>query len=74
MTADTIGQYPFDHAGEGETSLMLAMCPEAVDMEKHSPERWYTGTASRASAATGARGRELILAHMRKVLGLPAAG
>jgi creatinine amidohydrolase len=74
MTAETIGQYPFDHAGEGETSLMLAMCPDAVDMEKHSPERWYTGTASRASAATGARGRELILAHMRKVLGLPAAG
>jgi creatinine amidohydrolase len=74
MTAETIGQYPFDHAGEGETSLMLAMCPEAVDMAKHSPERWYTGTASRASAETGARGRELILAHMRKVLGLPAAG
>ncbi len=70
MTAETIAQYPFDHAGEGETSLMLAMCPEAVDMEIHPGARWYLETASRASAETGARGRDLILAHMRKALGL----
>jgi creatinine amidohydrolase len=71
MTRDTIGQYPFDHAGEGETSLMLAMCPEAVDMSLISEERWYTRSASAASAATGARGRDLILDNMRRVLGLP---
>jgi creatinine amidohydrolase len=71
MTAETIGQYPFDHAGEGETSLMMAMCPEAVDMTAFSPERWYVESAARATAETGARGRDLILAHMRKVLGLP---
>jgi creatinine amidohydrolase/Fe(II)-dependent formamide hydrolase-like protein len=76
MTRETIGQYPFDHAGEGETSLMLAMCPDAVDMGLISEDRWYTQSARAASAATGARGRDLILAHMRKALGLPpsAAG
>jgi len=70
MTADTISHYPFDHAGEGETSLMMAMCPEAVDMASYSPERWYVKSAETASAETGERGQALILAHMRKVLGL----
>ncbi|MFM8747693.1 MAG: creatininase family protein [Aestuariivirga sp.] len=73
MTADTIAEYPFDHAGEGETSLMLAMCPEAVDMTSFSDERWYVKSAARASAETGARGRDLILAHMRKALGLASS-
>lgn len=72
MTRETIDQYPFDHAGEGETSLMLAMCPEAVDADTLSGDRWYVESARRATAETGARGRDLILAHMRRVLGLPA--
>lgn len=70
MPAETIAQYPFDHAGEGETSLMLAMCPEAVDMGSHAGDRWYVRSAAQASAETGARGRDLILTHMRKALGL----
>lgn len=70
MTRDTIAQYPFDHAGEGETSLMLAMCPEAVDMGRLPGAQWYVESASRASVETGRRGQELILAHMRRVLGL----
>jgi creatinine amidohydrolase/Fe(II)-dependent formamide hydrolase-like protein len=74
MMAETIGQYPFDHAGEGETSLMMAMCPEAVDMAAYSGERWYVETATRASAEKGRQGRDLILAHMRKALGLTPAG
>ncbi len=71
MTRETMGEFPFDHAGEGETSLMLAMCPEAVDMTAMSQDRWYVESAARASAGTGARGRELILAHMRRALGIP---
>jgi len=75
MTAETIDQYPFDHAGEGETSLMMAMCPEAVDMNAHSGARWYLESAAKATPELGERGRLLILAHMRKVLGLsPRAG
>jgi len=49
---------------------MLAMCPEAVDMALISEDRWYTASARQASAATGAMGRDLILAHMRRMLGL----
>ena len=70
MTRETIADYPFDHAGEGETSLMLAMCPEAVDMRRLPGSEWYVESASRASAETGRRGQALILAHMRRVLGL----
>jgi creatinine amidohydrolase/Fe(II)-dependent formamide hydrolase-like protein len=68
MTPEIMAVYPFDHAGEGETSLMLALCPEAVDMKRRSRKQWYTETAAKASRETGERGRDLILAHMRKVL------
>jgi len=71
MSAATIARYPFDHAGEGETSLMMALCPAAVDLARLKDDEWYSASARQATAATGARGRELILAHMRAVLGLP---
>ena len=71
MTRETIAEYPFDHAGEGETSLMMALCPEAVDMSHlNDRQQWYVKSAAQASAETGARARDLILAHMKKVLGL----
>lgn len=69
MTAEIIENYPFDHAGVGETSLMLALCPEVVDMDRLSTETWYTSDAKLASVELGMKGRDLILAHMRKVLG-----
>jgi len=68
MTKDIIVQYPFDHAGIGETSLMMALCPEAVDMERLNSEEWYSQSAKDASKDLGERGVELILAHMRSVL------
>ncbi len=69
MTPEIIAAYPFDHAGEGETSLMLALCPEAVEMKRRSARKWYTRSAAKATRETGERGRDLILAHMRGVLG-----
>lgn len=69
MTPEITAEYPFDHAGEGETSLMLSLYPEAVDMKRLSAKTWYTKTAKRASRETGDRGRDLILARMRTVLG-----
>ena len=72
LTAEAIKQFPFDHAGEGETSLMLDLCREGVDMRRFSAKQWFTRTAKRASAETGRRGRELILANMRAVMGLDA--
>jgi creatinine amidohydrolase len=69
MTAETMKNYPFDHAGKGETSLMMALCPEAVDLGCASKEVWYTQDAAAATAELGMRGCDLILAHMREVLG-----
>lgn len=68
MTPEIIAQFPFDHAAQGETSLMLALCPEGVEMDRLSEARWYTRSAREASAELGGKGRDLILAHMRKVL------
>lgn len=60
--------YPFDHAGQGETSLMLDLYPEAVDPARVDEGKWYTKSATDASAELGARGAELILAHLREAL------
>lgn len=69
LTAEMIQRYPFDHAGKGETSLMMALCPEGVDMKRLSAKKWYARSARQASADLGARGRDMILAQMRRVLG-----
>ena len=71
LTAEAIRQYPFDHAAAGETSLLMALCPEGVDMKRLTAKKWYTKSAKQASAKLGAKGRELILAHMREVLRPP---
>lgn len=68
MTADIRAQYPFDHAGIGETSLMLSLCPEAVDMARLSDGDWFTRSAAQASKELGDKGRDLILDHLRHVL------
>ena len=68
MTAETIKEYPFDHAGLGETSLMLAFCPEVVDMERASHKSWYTSDAKDANMELGVKGGDLILANMRRAL------
>lgn len=69
MPPEVTAEYPFDHAGQGETSLLLALCPEAVDMDRLSGREWYTRSAREASAALGNRGRDRIAAHLRRVLG-----
>jgi len=69
MSSETMADYPFDHAGQGETSLMLVLCPEAVDMAKLGENTgWYTGTAKDASAELGEKGRDLILTRLRSLL------
>ena len=69
MTPDAMEGYPFDHAGDGETSLMMALAPEAVDLSKLSEDRWYGRSARQASVELGLKGRDRILARLRKALG-----
>ena len=68
MTPEIIEQFPFDHAGKGETSLLLALCPEGVEMDRYVTDHWYTADAPEASRDLGNKGRDLILAHMRQRL------
>lgn len=72
MTPEIIAEFPFDHAGLGETSLLMALCPDAVDMAKLSPDHWYTASAANATRDLGDTGKRLILTHMRRVLGQSA--
>lgn len=72
MTAEIIKRYPFDHAGVGETSLLMSLCPDGVDMSRFSEDKWYLRSAREATVELGAKGREMVLGHMRDVLGIPA--
>jgi creatinine amidohydrolase/Fe(II)-dependent formamide hydrolase-like protein len=60
--------YPFDHAGQGETSLMMALFADAVDLSRLSDEKWYVRSAKDASFELGVQGRDRILAHLRVAL------
>ncbi len=63
--------FPFDHAGPGETALMLALAPETVDLTRATDgEPWFTEGAETATAAMGERGVAIALAHLRACLGL----
>ena len=46
MDAETQALFPIDHAGQQETSLMLAFCPEGVDASRISEEKWYSAPAA----------------------------
>lgn len=71
MPKEVAEHFPFDHAGEGETALLLALCPELVDEARMAEnDSWYTETAPRATQAQGEAGVAVILAHLRVVLGL----
>ena len=68
MDMDTQAQYPIDHAGKQEGSLMMAFCPEGIDMGRLSEEKWYCGQSKEANVGYGNAARERILEHMRKAL------
>ncbi|MCM8785005.1 MAG: creatininase family protein [Candidatus Omnitrophica bacterium] len=64
---ETQKKFPIDHAGKQETSLMLAFCPEGVDMKKFK-EKWYSEGAKEASLEYGLKAKEIILKKMKERL------
>ena len=68
MNEDAQKRFPIDHAAKQETSLMMAFCPEGIDMRRFSPERWYCRDASEASTEYGDAAKQMILEGMRKAL------
>lgn len=71
MPPEVKQHFPFDHAGMGETALMLALAPETVEPAR-MPENttWYTQTAPQATQAQGEAGVAVILNHLRHLLNL----
>lgn len=61
-------EFPIDHAGKQETSLMMALCPEAVDMERFDKEKWYCQSAESASLEYGNRAKSIILKDLKEKL------
>ena len=54
MDSEIIKNYIFDHAGEGETSLLMALAPEGVEMSRVSENTtWYTQSANNSSFEKG---------------------
>ena len=54
MDAEIIKNYVFDHAGEGETSLLMALAPEGVEIARVSEnDTWYTESAVNSSSDKG---------------------
>ncbi len=50
MPSSAMEGYPFDHAGQGETSLLMALMPEGVDTSRISEDKWYARSAREATA------------------------
>lgn len=60
--------FPIDHAGKQETSLMMAFCPEGVDMKRHSGEHWYAQSAKQANQEYADKAQQRILEELKKAL------
>ena len=69
MNDETQKRFPIDHAGKQETSLMMAFCPEGVDMKRFSAEKWFCRGAKEANLEYGNAAKAMILDGMRKILG-----
>ena len=67
MDAELIAAYDFDHAGVGETSLMMALCPEGVDMARFDATPWYSRSAAQATQAYGDQAVTMILERLRRM-------
>ena len=68
MDEAIIKEYDFDHAGIGETSLLMALDPAGVDMDQFSDEKWYLRTAKNATREYGQQAVDKILKRLRKIL------
>ncbi len=69
MDDHIIENFEFDHAGLGETSLLMSLMPQAVKMDQLSTEKWYLESAARSTQAFGDKARDMIHQRMRKILG-----
>ena len=59
----------YDHAGEFECSLLMALYPETVDLSRLGDRaHWFTKSSERANAALGERMAEEALAYLEEAI------
>jgi creatinine amidohydrolase len=68
MSAAAQRKHPPDHAGQQETSLMLALDPDGVDLRRLSGKQWFAAAAKQARAADGRQAKKTILRDMKTLL------
>ncbi len=68
MDEQTQKQFPVDHAGKQETSLVMAFCPEGVDMKRHSKEHWFAQSAKEAGIDYANQAKRKILDSLSEIL------
>ena len=61
-------QFPIDHAGKQETALMMAFCPQGVDMKRFTDAKWFAKQAVHADMDYAEKAKLAILDGLRKVL------
>lgn len=61
------GVYRGDHSGILETSFMMSVCPEGVNMSKERTH-WFAKPADNASAEYGGKARADVLRELKKVI------
>ena len=66
MSAEAQSHWPIDHAGEQETSLMMAFAPEGVDMKRFDGKQWYAKEATKANKDYADKAKAFILKDLKK--------
>ena len=61
-------EFPIDHTGKQEMSLMMAFCPEGVNMENYVAGKWYSRSAIEANLSYGEAAKAKILKSVRCIL------
>ena len=64
------GTYKGDHSGILETSFMMSVCPEGVDMLKER-SHWFARAADSASIEYGNKAREDIVRELKNIISKP---
>jgi creatinine amidohydrolase len=68
LDAEIQKAFPIDHTGKQEISLMMAFCPEGVDMDKYKDDKWYSRSAKDANIKYGNAAKEEILKSIKAIL------
>ena len=68
LDPDIQKEFPIDHTGKQEMSLMMAFCPEGVNMDKNKEGKWYSRSAIEASLSYGNAAKEKILRSVKDIL------